>query len=65
MSLTERLHRRIATQGPITLADYMTACLLDPAEGVAPGQAAVVYDRSRVVGSATIEATRRVTAGSR
>ncbi|OWU84275.1 ATP synthase subunit beta [Oceanicola sp. 22II-s10i] len=33
MNLTERLHRRIATQGPITLADYMTACLLDPAEG--------------------------------
>ena len=34
--------------------------LLDPAEGIAPGQAAVIYDGSRVVGSATIEATRRV-----
>ena len=31
--------------------------LLDPAEGIAPGQAAVVYDGSRVVGSATISAT--------
>ena len=34
--------------------------LLDPAEGIAPGQAAVIYEGSRVVGSATIEATRRV-----
>ncbi|WP_107771550.1 tRNA 2-thiouridine(34) synthase MnmA [Nocardioides sediminis] len=33
--------------------------LLDPAEGIAPGQAAVVYDGSRVVGSATISATAR------
>ena len=34
--------------------------LLDPAEGIAPGQAAVIYEGSRVVGSATIESTRRV-----
>ncbi|HJQ07750.1 MAG TPA: tRNA 2-thiouridine(34) synthase MnmA [Nocardioides sp.] len=34
--------------------------LLDPAYGVAAGQAVVVYDGSRVVGSATIAATRRV-----
>lgn len=33
--------------------------LLDPAQGIAPGQAAVFYDRTRVVGSATIDATRR------
>lgn len=32
--------------------------LVDPAEGVAPGQAVVVYDGTRVVGSATIERTR-------
>ena len=31
--------------------------LLDPAYGIAPGQAAVVYDGTRVVGSATISAT--------
>ncbi len=34
--------------------------LLDPAFGIAPGQAAVVYDGTRVVGSATIAATERV-----
>jgi len=34
--------------------------LLDPAQGIAPGQAAVVYEGSRVVGSATItKAVRR------
>ena len=36
--------------------------LLDPAYGIAPGQAAVVYDGTRVVGSATIAATERVSA---
>ncbi len=38
--------------------------LLEPAAGIAPGQAVVVYDGARVVGSATIAATRRVAAGS-
>ena len=33
--------------------------LLEPAYGIAPGQAAVVYDGTRVVGSATIASTRR------
>ncbi len=33
--------------------------LLDPAQGIAPGQAAVVYDGTRVVGSATITSTSR------
>ncbi|HEY1133536.1 MAG TPA: tRNA 2-thiouridine(34) synthase MnmA [Nocardioides sp.] len=33
--------------------------LLEPAEGVAPGQAAVFYVGTRVVGSATIATTRR------
>jgi tRNA-specific 2-thiouridylase len=33
--------------------------LLDPAYGVAPGQAAVIYEGTRVVGSATIASTRR------
>ncbi len=33
--------------------------LLDPASGIAPGQAAVVYDGTRVVGSCTIASTRR------
>jgi tRNA-specific 2-thiouridylase len=33
--------------------------LLDPASGIAPGQAAVIYAGTRVVGSATIASTRR------
>jgi tRNA-specific 2-thiouridylase len=33
--------------------------LLDPAQGIAPGQAAVIYDGTRVVGSATIVSTAR------
>jgi tRNA-specific 2-thiouridylase len=36
--------------------------LLDPAYGIAPGQAAVIYDGTRVVGSATISATTRAAA---
>jgi tRNA-specific 2-thiouridylase len=36
--------------------------LLDPAMGIAPGQAAVIYDGTRVVGSATIASTARVPA---
>ena len=36
--------------------------LHEPAFGIAPGQAVVVYDGTRVVGSATISATDRVTA---
>jgi len=38
--------------------------LLEPAEGVAPGQAAVLYDGTRVVGSATISATARAASTS-
>ncbi|MBS1301271.1 SAM-dependent methyltransferase [Loktanella sp. SALINAS62] len=33
MTLADRLRTRIAMDGPMTLADYMTACLLDPADG--------------------------------
>ncbi|TXL61206.1 tRNA 2-thiouridine(34) synthase MnmA [Aeromicrobium terrae] len=35
--------------------------LRDPAFGIAPGQACVIYDGTRVVGSATIARTRRLT----
>ena len=38
--------------------------LLDPAYGIAPGQAVVGYDGSRVVGSATIASTDRSSVGS-
>ncbi|MEP6527764.1 MAG: tRNA 2-thiouridine(34) synthase MnmA [Nocardioidaceae bacterium] len=33
----------------------------EPARGVAPGQAAVIYERTRVIGSATIDAVARQT----
>jgi tRNA-specific 2-thiouridylase len=36
--------------------------LLDPAQGIAPGQAAVVYDGPRVVGSCTIASASRTAA---
>jgi tRNA-specific 2-thiouridylase len=39
--------------------DRVSITLLDPAQGVAPGQSAVVYDGTRVVGSATITSTAR------
>ena len=39
--------------------DRVSIELLDPAQGIAPGQAAVVYDGTRVVGSATIRSTAR------
>ena len=39
--------------------DIVQVELLDPAYGIAPGQAAVVYDGTRVVGSCTISATSR------
>ena len=42
--------------------DTVTVELRDPAAGIAPGQAVVVYDGTRVVGSATISATRPVVA---
>lgn len=42
--------------------DEVDVELLEPAYGIAPGQAAVLYDGSRVVGSATISATDRVAA---
>ncbi len=36
----------------------------EPVRGVAPGQAIVLYDGTRVVGSATIASTVRATAGA-
>jgi tRNA-specific 2-thiouridylase len=40
--------------------DAVSIELLDPAQGIAPGQAAVMYDGTRVLGSATIVATSRI-----
>ncbi len=54
-------HRAVVTVS----GDDVRIELRDPAQGIAPGQAAVVYDGSRVVGSCTISAARRTTAGAR
>ncbi|NUS52912.1 MAG: tRNA 2-thiouridine(34) synthase MnmA [Nocardioidaceae bacterium] len=52
-------HRAVVSASP----DDVRIELLEPAEGIAPGQAALVYDCSRVVGSCTItSATRARTA---
>ena len=45
----------------ITDGENVSIELLDHAFGIAPGLAAVIYDATRVVGSATITSTRRVT----
>ncbi|HET7691399.1 MAG TPA: tRNA 2-thiouridine(34) synthase MnmA [Nocardioidaceae bacterium] len=39
--------------------EAVSIALHDPAQGIAPGQAAVIYDGSRVVGSCTIAVTAR------
>jgi tRNA-specific 2-thiouridylase len=46
----------------VTVGETVEIELLDPAYGIAPGQAAVIYDGTRVVGSATIASTRRAAA---
>ncbi len=43
--------------------DQLRVRLASPVRGVAPGQAVVLYDGTRVLGSATIAATDRVTRG--
>ena len=48
-------HRALVT----VAGDDVTIELSEPAQGIAAGQAAVVYDGSRVVGSCTITAARR------
>ncbi len=49
-------HRAVVTVD----GDRVEVDLLDPASGIAPGQACVIYAGTRVVGSATIDATTRV-----
>jgi tRNA-specific 2-thiouridylase len=44
----------------VPVDEGFTVSLRDPASGIAPGQACVVYDGSRVVGSGTIAATSRI-----
>ena len=50
-------HRAVAR----VVGDEVEIELADPASGIAPGQAAVMYSGSRVIGSATIASTHRRT----
>jgi tRNA-specific 2-thiouridylase len=50
-------HRALVTTADA--GDRVSVALLDPAQGIAPGQSVVVYDGTRVVGSATITSTAR------
>jgi tRNA-specific 2-thiouridylase len=54
-------HRAVVT----VTAERVSIELTDPAQGIAPGQSAVVYDGSRVVGSCTITSARRTLAAAR
>ncbi|HEY3869008.1 MAG TPA: tRNA 2-thiouridine(34) synthase MnmA [Actinocrinis sp.] len=45
-------------------AETVMLTLAEPVRGIAPGQAAVLYDGTRVIGSFTISATRRAAAHS-
>ncbi|GAA1923952.1 tRNA 2-thiouridine(34) synthase MnmA [Nocardioides lentus] len=54
-----RAHGREHAATVRVVDDHVDVELHEAAEGVAPGQAVVVYDGSRVVGSATIVATDR------
>ncbi|WP_122817007.1 tRNA 2-thiouridine(34) synthase MnmA [Nocardioides pantholopis] len=54
-----RAHGREHRAEVTVTGDEVAIDLLDSAHGIAPGQAAVIYDGTRVVGSATISATRR------
>jgi tRNA-uridine 2-sulfurtransferase len=47
------------------VSDGVEIELLEPAQGIAPGQAAVIYAGTRVVGSATIVSTARVAVAER
>ena len=44
----------VAEAGP---GDRLRVALAEPAFGVAPGQAVVLYDGTRVLGSATVDRT--------
>ena len=43
----------------LSVGDRVEIELREPASGIAPGQAAVIYAGTRVVGSSTIESARR------
>ena len=59
-SVQLRAHGMVSDADIEVGADGVTATLLDPQRGVAAGQALVMYDGDRVIGSATITAADRV-----
>jgi tRNA-uridine 2-sulfurtransferase len=54
-----------ATAEPVGDGAQLRVSLAEPVRGVAPGQAVVLYEGTRVVGSGTIAATERRRAGAR
>jgi tRNA-specific 2-thiouridylase len=54
-----RAHGMVVPATAEAEGDSVTVRLAEPVRGVAPGQAVVLYDGERVVGSATIESTDR------
>ena len=50
----------VEPSSPVEPVETVRVDLHDPASGIAPGQACVIYDGTRVVGSATISSTSRV-----
>ncbi|WP_375433495.1 tRNA 2-thiouridine(34) synthase MnmA [uncultured Friedmanniella sp.] len=57
-SVQVRAHGAALAASALIDADRVEVLLDEPAAGIAPGQAAVLYDGTRVVGSATIAATQ-------
>jgi tRNA-specific 2-thiouridylase len=60
-SVQLRAHGMVSPATVEWTEDSVLAHLRTPQRGVAPGQALVMYDGDRVIGSATINSTRRVT----
>ena len=54
-----RAHGEELAATATVLGERILIDLHDPASGIAPGQAAVLYDGTRVVGSGTIASTAR------
>ncbi|MGH9032835.1 MAG: tRNA 2-thiouridine(34) synthase MnmA, partial [Acidimicrobiia bacterium] len=54
-----RAHGAVVSAAASVDGDVLTVALAEPQRGIAPGQAVVLYDGTRVVGSATIDRTAR------
>ncbi len=54
-----RSHGHVVPARAVTTEESVELTLLEPLRAVAPGQAAVMYDGTRVIGSATVSSTTR------